>query len=61
MGVKITKMSTPRAPKCPRGDEIARWAWVELNYRPHAYQTESERQPAMTSVDFLAFRAAGAY
>ena len=31
-------MTTPRAPKCPRGDEIAEWAWVELNYRPHAYQ-----------------------
>jgi hypothetical protein len=35
---EITKMTTPRAPKCPRGDEIAEWAWVELNYRPHAYQ-----------------------
>ena len=35
---EITKMTTPRAPKRPRGDEIAEWAWVELNYRPHAYQ-----------------------
>ena len=28
----------PRAAKHSRGAEIAEWAWVELNYRPHAYQ-----------------------
>jgi hypothetical protein len=38
MGVQDHKMTTPRAPNCPPGDEIAKWAWVELNYRPHAYQ-----------------------
>ena len=27
------------------------WAWVELNYRPHAYQTETERWPALLAVD----------
>jgi hypothetical protein len=21
-----------------RGDDFNQWAWVELNYRPHAYQ-----------------------
>ena len=31
-----------------KGDE---WAWVELNYRPHAYQTAAECGPAMTSAD----------
>ena len=47
---RIRKMITPRAPKCPRGGEIAKWAWVELNYRPHAYQPpqpgEDQRPPA---------------
>ena len=34
----ITEMITPRAGKHSRAAEIAEWAWVELNYRPHAYQ-----------------------
>ena len=29
---------TPQAPKRFRGNELRVWAWVELNYRPHAYQ-----------------------
>ena len=37
-GCKVTKIMTPRAPKHSRGAGIAEWAWVELNYRPHAYQ-----------------------
>jgi hypothetical protein len=31
-------MATPRAENHSRAAEIAEWAWVELNYRPHAYQ-----------------------
>jgi hypothetical protein len=38
MEEKITNMITPRTPNSSRGDEIATWARVELNYRPHAYQ-----------------------
>ena len=30
---------------------MRKWAWVELNYRPHAYQTETERWPALLAVD----------
>jgi hypothetical protein len=33
------------------------WAWVELNYRPHAYQTAPVCWLAMTSVDFTGFRS----
>lgn len=37
IGVRITKMITPRWPKQSRGAEIPVWAWVE-KYRPHTYQ-----------------------
>jgi hypothetical protein len=39
------------------GQADAKWAWVELNYRPHAYQTAVERWPVLTSVDFTGFRS----
>jgi hypothetical protein len=51
---------TPRDHRSDHGAEVFEvfdeWAWVELNYRPHAYQTAAERWPAMTSVDFPRFR-----
>ena len=28
----------PRSGKPLRGSAFLKWAWVELNYRPHAYQ-----------------------
>jgi hypothetical protein len=28
----------PPQPQLLQGRRFARWAWVELNYRPHAYQ-----------------------
>ena len=33
--------TTPPAPKRLRGNDLKLWAWVELNYRPHAYQAGS--------------------
>jgi hypothetical protein len=37
-------------------DGSGEWAWVELNYRPHAYQTAADRWFAITSVDSPWFR-----
>jgi len=30
------------------------WAWVELNYRPHAYQAEDERWRVPDTAHFVA-------
>jgi hypothetical protein len=46
-----------RASNTKRGNQFEIWAWVELNYRPHAYQTAPVCWLAMTSVDFTGFRS----
>jgi hypothetical protein len=38
MEVRHHENDDPASPEMPAGDEIEKWAWVELNYRPHAYQ-----------------------
>jgi integrase len=49
---------TPRDSATVSGaDASDEWAWVELNYRPHAYQAAAECWPAMTSVDSPRFRS----
>jgi hypothetical protein len=56
----LTPGMLPEAPpsrKLWRGIYIEIWAWVELNYRPHAYQTAAGRWVALTGVDFLGFRS----
>ncbi len=38
---------TPEGPKALRGFYLIQWAWVDSNYRPHAYQISAERSWAL--------------
>jgi hypothetical protein len=55
----FTVTKSPAEPEALRGIPYPEWAWVELNYRPHAYQTETERWPAPTVVDSAEFSSLG--
>jgi hypothetical protein len=46
---RLWERKNPQASNWPRVPD--EWAWEELNYRPHAYQTETERWPALLAVD----------
>jgi len=35
------KKKAPQSANWLRGFPLSEWAWVELNYRPHAYQAAS--------------------
>jgi len=39
---------------------FSRWAWEELNLRPHAYQGHPKRHCGPTAVDFQALALASA-
>ena len=34
----MQKSEAPTTHMCSRGNDFHQWAWVDLNYRPHAYQ-----------------------
>ena len=39
---KYTTRCPEGASETPRGQHVLKWAWVDSNYRPHAYQALGE-------------------
>jgi len=50
--MELLYSSQKPCPKIPWDGALAstKWAWVELNYRPHAYQAETKRWLAPMTV-----------